>query len=214
MIFAIKRTKNILKLDKAVLFAIMKAYTGASIKLTNENRKPGFWLFRSNQPNIHMWVIPRKTKERIWLMATVNNLLLQKGKDVWSVQVTSTIRETLKLMGEKNIGAVLVMDGQKIEGIFSERDYARHAARRNAMLLDEHVRDFMTDAVYYVSPHETVEEVMALMTSKKIRHLPVMEEDQLVGLISIGDVVKQIMSDKETTILGLENYILGRNYSG
>lgn len=147
-------------------------------------------------------------------MATVNNLLLQKGKDVWSVQVNSTIRETLKLMLEKNIGAVLVLDGQEIVGIFSERDYARNASRRDSMLLDEHVRDFMTQAVYYVSPQETVEEVMALMTSKKIRHLPVLENEKLVGIISIGDVVKQIMSDKETTILGLENYILGRNYSG
>lgn len=147
-------------------------------------------------------------------MATVNNLLLQKGKDVWSVQVHSTIRATLMLMAEKNIGAVLVMDDQKIVGIFSERDYARHASRRESMLLDEHVHDFMTHAVYYVSPYETVEEVMALMTSKKIRHLPVMENERLVGLISIGDVVKQIMDDKETTILGLENYILGRDYSG
>lgn len=147
-------------------------------------------------------------------MATVKNLLLQKGKDVWSVQVHSTIRETLTLMGEKNIGAVLVLDGQNIIGIFSERDYARHASRRDSMLLDEPVQHFMTSAVYYVSPQETVEEVMALMTSKKIRHLPVMEDEQLVGLISIGDVVKQILSDKETTILGLENYILGRDYSG
>lgn len=147
-------------------------------------------------------------------MATVNNLLLQKGKDVWSVQINSTIRETLLLMREKNIGAVLVEDGKDIVGIFSERDYARHAARRDSMLLDEPVRDFMTHAVYYVSPQETVEEVMALMTSKHIRHLPVLEDEKLVGIISIGDVVKQILSDKETTILGLENYILGRNYSG
>ncbi len=147
-------------------------------------------------------------------MATVNNLLLQKGKDVWSVQVDASIRETLLLMREKNIGAVLVEDGNDIVGIFSERDYARHAARRDSMLLDEPVREFMTHSVYYVSPLETVEEVMALMTSKHIRHLPVLEDEKLVGIISIGDVVKQILSDKETTILGLENYILGRNYSG
>lgn len=147
-------------------------------------------------------------------MATVNNLLLQKGNDVWSVQADSTVRETLKLMGEKNIGAVLVMENNKIVGIFSERDYARHAARQDAMLLDEPIHGLMTHSVFYVSPSQTVEEVMALMTTKKIRHLPVLEDERLVGLISIGDVVKQIMSDKETTILGLENYILGRNYSG
>jgi CBS domain-containing protein len=147
-------------------------------------------------------------------MATVNNLLLQKGKEVWSVQAGSSVRETLKLMEEKNIGAVLVMENQKIVGIVSERDYARHASRRNAMLLDEPIVTLMTHSVYYVSPTQTVEEVMALMTSKKIRHLPVMDNERLVGLISIGDVVKQIMSDKETTIMGLENYILGRDYSG
>ncbi|MBA4399301.1 MAG: CBS domain-containing protein [Chloroflexi bacterium] len=147
-------------------------------------------------------------------MATVNNLLLHKGKDVWSVQADSTVRETLQLMGEKNIGAVLVMENQKIVGIFSERDYARHSSKKGSMLLDEPIHTLMTHSVYYVSPNQTVEEVMALMTSKKIRHLPVMDNERLVGLISIGDVVKQIMSDKETTILGLENYILGRDYSG
>ena len=148
------------------------------------------------------------------MMATVKNLLLQKGKEVYSVQAGSTIREALKLMGEKNIGAVLVMNGEKIVGIFSERDYARHAAQGASMLMDESISEFMNRSVYYVSPKESVDQVMALMTSKRIRHLPVMENEQLVGLISIGDVVKQILSDKETTIAGLENYILGRNYSG
>ncbi len=148
-------------------------------------------------------------------MATVKNLLKIKGTDVWSVPVTASVRETLKLMAEKNIGAVLVMEGEKIAGIFSERDYARHAARRESLLLDEPVSEFMTRAVYYVSPKQTVEECMALMTSKHIRHLPVLDEDhKLVGLISIGDVVKQVLEEKETTIQGLENYILGRGYSG
>ncbi len=148
-------------------------------------------------------------------MATVKNLLKMKGNDVWSVPVTATVRQTLKLLAEKNIGAVLVLDSGKIAGIFSERDYARHAARREALLLDEPVIDFMTRAVYYVSPSQTVEECMALMTSKHIRHLPVLEGEQnLVGLISIGDVVKQLMEEKETAIHGLENYILGRDYSG
>ena len=147
-------------------------------------------------------------------MATVNNLLLQKGNDVWTVQTGNSIKDTLTLMADKNIGAILVLDGPKIIGIFSERDYARHAAALESMLIDKSVDQFMTQSVYYVSPQQTVEEVMALMTSKKIRHLPVLENEQLVGIISIGDVVKQIMSDKETTILGLENYILGRDYSG
>ncbi len=146
-------------------------------------------------------------------MATVSNLLKGKGNDVWTVQSGTSIKDTLRLMAEKNIGAVLVLDGGKIIGVFSERDYARHAARRESMLLNDPVDDFMTRAVYYVGPSQTVEEVMALMTSKHIRHLPVLENDQLVGLISIGDVVKKLMEEKETTIQGLENYILGRDFS-
>lgn len=146
-------------------------------------------------------------------MANVSNLLKRKGKEVWTVQIGTTIRNTLKVLAEKNIGAVLVMDGPKIVGIFSERDYARHAARRESMLLDDVVDEYMTHAVYYVSPAQTVDEVMGLMTSKHFRHVPVLESDKLVGLISIGDVVKQIMDEKETTIQGLENYILGRDFS-
>lgn len=146
-------------------------------------------------------------------MANVSNLLKTKGKEVWTVQTGTSIKNTLKLMAEKNIGAVLVMDGPQIVGIFSERDYARHAARRESMLLDDLVDDFMTRAVYYVSTAQTVDEVMSLMTSKHIRHLPVLDGEKLVGLISIGDVVKQIMSEKETVIQGLENYILGRDFS-
>lgn len=146
-------------------------------------------------------------------MATVSNLLKAKGRDVWTVQSGTTIKDTLKLMAEKNVGALLVMDGEKIIGIFSERDYARHAARRESMLLNDPVDDFMTRAVYYINPTQTVEEVMALMTSKHIRHLPVLENEKLIGVISIGDVVKKLMEEKETTIQGLENYILGRDFS-
>lgn len=148
-------------------------------------------------------------------MATVKNLLKVKGTDVWTVPISATIKETLHLMAEKNIGAVLVLEDGKIIGIFSERDYARNAAHKESMLLDETVAEYITRAVYYVSPDQTVEECMALMTSKHIRHLPVLrEQQQLVGLISIGDVVKQLLEEKETTIQGLENYILGREYSG
>ncbi len=146
-------------------------------------------------------------------MANVKNLLKTKGKDVWTVQLGTTVKETLKVLAERNIGAVLVMDKNKIVGIFSERDYARHAARRESMLLDDPIQDFMTHAVFYVGPVQTVDEVMALMTSKHIRHLPVLEDNQLIGLISIGDVVKQLIDEKETTIQGLENYILGRDFN-
>ncbi len=155
------------------------------------------------------------TKERENLMATVKNLLKTKGNDVWTVPYTATVKETLKILAEKNIGAVLVLEGEKIVGIFSERDYARFAAQKESLLLDEPVSNLMTRAVYYVSPQQTVDECMALMTSKHIRHLPVLEDEKkLVGLISIGDVVRQLLEEKETTIQGLENYILGREYSG
>lgn len=148
-------------------------------------------------------------------MTTVKNLLKIKGTDVWSVPISATVRETLQLMAERNIGAVLVMEGDKIAGIFSERDYARHVAQREAMLLDEPISEFMTRPIYYVSPNQTVEECMALMTSKHIRHLPVLDKDRrLVGLISIRDVIKQVLEEKESTIQGLENYILGRGYNG
>ncbi|MEN4010711.1 MAG: CBS domain-containing protein [Chloroflexota bacterium] len=148
-------------------------------------------------------------------MTTVRSLLKVKGNEVWCVPAAATLRETLKVLAEKNIGAVMVQEAGKIVGIFSERDYARHAARRGTLLLDEPVSDFMTRSVFYINPDQTVDECMALMTSKHIRHIPVLEDDhQLVGLISIGDVVKQLMEEKETTIHGLENYILGHDYSG
>jgi CBS domain-containing protein len=146
-------------------------------------------------------------------MAIVKNLLDNKGRQVWSVTPQTPLRETLKLMAEKNIGAVLVLEEGKIVGIFSERDYARYAASRESLLLDEPVGNFMTRSVYYVSPQQTVEECMALMTTKHIRHLPVLEGDQLVGVISIGDVVKQLLEEKEITIQSLENYIRGRTHT-
>ena len=148
-------------------------------------------------------------------MANVNNLLDTKGNAVWSVQTTTTVEQALQLMADKNIGAVLVMEGDQIVGIYSERDYARQAAEADSLLLDRPVSNYMTHSVYFVSPRQTVEECMALMTSRHIRHLPVLEgETRLVGLISIGDVVKQLLAEKENAIQDLENYIQGRAYSG
>lgn len=206
------------KLDKAMLSLIINIrddpfLAGMDWKMGGQRTEIRLlfscWL-RPPDPRTGTCVIKKKG---ISAMATVSNLLKVKGKDVWIVQSGTQVKDTLRLMAEKNIGAVLVLDGARIVGVFSERDYARHAARRESMLLNEPVDDFMTRAVYYVSPSQTVEEVMALMTSKHIRHLPVLENDQLVGVISIGDVVKKLMDEKETTIQGLENYILGRDFS-
>jgi len=141
-------------------------------------------------------------------MATVDSILQEKGKQVFSVTPDTTIVECLKLMAEKKIGSVLVMEGEKVVGIFSERDYARRGILQGN---DEHtpVKKMMTDKVYYVSPDQSVETCMAQMSDKHIRHLPVVQHNKVVGVISIGDVVTSLLQDRESLIKGLENYILG-----
>jgi len=116
-------------------------------------------------------------------------------------------------MSQKDIGALLVMDAGKIVGIFSERDYVRRIISNSSVSMATPVKEFMSHPVFYVSPRQTVEECMSLMTVKHIRHLPVMDGEKLVGLISIGDVVKQVITEKEGTIQDLENYITGREYN-
>ncbi len=138
-------------------------------------------------------------------MAMVKDLLQGKYTQVWYVTPTSTIRDALKLMAEQRIGAVLVVEAGRIVGIFSERDFARKAMEGANM--DTPVGDVMVRAVYYVTPEQSVESCMALMTAKRFRHLPVIESGKLVGVISIGDVVKQLILEKETTIQSLEDYI-------
>jgi CBS domain-containing protein len=115
-------------------------------------------------------------------------------------------------MAEKGIGAVLVMEGEKVAGIFSERDFARKVAKTKTLDLDIPVSDLMTKDVFVISPDETLDECMALMSSTRIRHLPVMDEDKLVGLISIGDVVRYSIDDKNLQIQNMEKYILGIGY--
>ena len=143
-------------------------------------------------------------------METVGQLLRAKGHDVWSVSPGASVYEALELMAEKNIGAVLVVDQGRLVGIMSERDYARKVILKGRFSRDTPVRNIMTERVVYVRPEQTLGQCMALMTEKRIRHLPVMANDQLIGVISIGDVVKAIISDQEFTIEQLENYIMGR----
>ena len=140
-------------------------------------------------------------------MANVEDLLRTKGNQVWTVSPSATIAEALKLMAEKNLGALVVEENDLIIGIFSERDYARKAIADDNFSLNTSIRTLMSTPVYYVTSTESVEECMALMTEKRIRHLPVLDCGRLVGLVSIGDIVKQSLSEMEKTIKDLEDYI-------
>ncbi len=140
-------------------------------------------------------------------MKTVRDLLKQKGREVWSVAPDSTVYDALQLMADRNIGALLVIDGGRTVGIFSERDYARQVILKGKTSKDTPVRDVMTSKVVFVRPEQNIEECMALMTDKRFRHLPVLEEGRLAGLLSIGDVVKALISEKDFLIEQLANYI-------
>lgn len=143
-------------------------------------------------------------------MKTVSDLLRVKGNQVWSIGPDATVYDALTLMAEKDVGALLVLDnvGQLV-GILSERDYARKIVLKGKTSRETPVRAIMTGKVLWVRPDQTIEEIMALMTNKRIRHLPVLEEGRLVGVISIGDVVKAIISEQEFMIEQLANYITG-----
>lgn len=139
-------------------------------------------------------------------MAMVKDLLEAKFTQVWYVTPTSTVADALKLMAEQQIGAVLVVEAGKIVGVFSERDFARKAVQRE-ISMNTPVSELMAHPVYYVTPEQSVESCMALMTQKRFRHLPVIDRGKLVGVISIGDVVKQVLLEKDQTIQSLEDYI-------
>ncbi len=142
-------------------------------------------------------------------MKLVSQLLRAKGHEVWSVTPDTSVFDALELMADKNVGALLVLEADKLTGIFSERDYARKVILKGKASRDTPVKEIMTAEVVYVRPEQSIEECMALMTNKRIRHLPVLEGNQLLGVISIGDVVKTIISEQEFTISQLENYITG-----
>jgi CBS domain-containing protein len=143
-------------------------------------------------------------------MISVADLLKSKGKEVWSIDVSSSVHDALRLLAEKDIGALPILENNNLCGIFSERDFARKLAAEGAFPLDTPVLKLMTAKVITVSPKDSVEECMKLMTDHHIRHLPVMEGAKMVGLISIGDVVKSIISGQKSFINQLEDYIGGR----
>lgn len=142
-------------------------------------------------------------------MLTVRQLLERKGHDVWSVAPDTSVYEAVREMDERNVGALMVCEDVTLVGIVSERDVARKTVLNELLSQDTLVRDIMTENVRYVRPDNSIEECMALMTDKRIRHLPVLEGEQLVGVVSIGDVVKATINQKENLIQHLETYITG-----
>jgi CBS domain-containing protein len=142
-------------------------------------------------------------------MITVEQILRHKGRAFWSVSPNAMVIDALRLMAEKDVGALLVLEAGRLVGIISERDYARKVILKGRSSLQTPVREIMTQAVLFVRPDQTVEECMALMTEKRIRHLPVFVEGQVAGLVSIGDVVKASIDAKDFMIKQLENYITG-----
>lgn len=140
---------------------------------------------------------------------TVNQILSKKGKEVYSVLPTITVYEALVKMSEKNIGAILVMEDNKLKGILSERDYARKIALKAKSSKKTFVHEIMAENVITVKPSDNLDYCMELMYTKKIRHLPVLENESIVGIISIGDVVKAIIDVQKDTIQYLDSYISG-----
>ena len=126
-------------------------------------------------------------------MKTVKDILNEKGKDVWHISPNTKVFDALRLMSEKNVGALLVIDSGKLQGIFSERDYARKVVLEGLSSKDLEVKRIMSSDVQIVTPESNSEECMELMINKKIRHLPVYDNDKLMGIISIGDIVKAVL---------------------
>lgn len=140
-------------------------------------------------------------------MNTVRDILNAKGGEVWSVAPDLTVFDALKLMAERNIGALLVVEAGRPVGIFSERDYARQVILKGKTSKDTPVREVMSTQVVFVRTTQKLEECMALMTDKRVRHLPVIEEERVIGVVSIGDVVKALISEKQFIIEQLATYI-------
>lgn len=143
-------------------------------------------------------------------MEKVGNILEKKGREVWSILPDAIVYRSLELMSEKGIGALMVInDKGRVEGILTERDYARKVFLKGKSSKETYVKEIMTSELFAVNPTSSVEECMALMTEKRMRHLPVMDGDKLVGVISIGDVLKAIIEEQGIMIEHLNNYIMG-----
>ena len=141
--------------------------------------------------------------------ATVAEILNAKGRQTWTVSPENTVLEAIQMMADKNVGALLVLEGSKLIGIISERDYTRKVVLRGKASKDTPVKEILSGTIIHVSPSDSVEECMRLMTSHRVRHLPVLEGDNVTGVVSIGDLVNWIISAQTSTIHQLQTYISG-----
>lgn len=140
-------------------------------------------------------------------MANVKRVLQGKGHEVWSIGPEASVFDAIAMMAEKEVGALVVMEAEKLVGVMTERDYARKVVLQGRSSKGTRIKDIMTSRVAYTRPDQSVEECMAVMTDKRIRHLPVMDGDKVLGMISIGDLVKTIIEEQQQVIEQLEQYI-------
>jgi CBS domain-containing protein len=143
-------------------------------------------------------------------MYKVRDILDEKGYEVFTIGPDATVYEALKKMAGQNIGALMVMDSSNVVGVFSERDYARKVILQGKSSKDATVGQLLSERVFYVKPSSTITECMQLMTDHRVRHLPVLEDEKLIGIVSIGDIVNKTIKDRENTIKQLEDYIIGK----
>jgi len=140
---------------------------------------------------------------------TIGQLLDRKGHEVWSIGPDASVYEGVEMMAEKGVGALLVLEGKRLVGIISERDYARKVVLKDRSSRETRIAEIMTTQLVHGTPHQSVQEGLSVMTEKRIRHLPIMNGVELVGIVSIGDLVKEIIAEQQQMISQLEQYISG-----
>lgn len=146
-------------------------------------------------------------------MLSIENILRKKKKDLWSIGPKETAYKALEIMAEKDIGALLVIDKGELVGIFTERDYSRKVILKGKSSKETSVGELMTTTVYSIAPNKSIEECMAIMSASHSRHMPVIEDDTLIGVVSLGDIVNSIITKQKIEIQDLKNYIAGGEYT-